>query len=74
MNYFTNMLIAIDQLANALLCGKPDETLSARAWRDRDKHPVWPRLIDALFFWQPDHCQQACQSEVLRAHLPRSYR
>ena len=76
MNYITNNLIAFDQMANALLAGSPDETLSARAYRlSRDRGRHWPRrIIDALFFWQSAHCQQAYLSELLRKQLPKQYR
>lgn len=70
------VLVAIDQLVNTLLWGKADETLSARAWRHHlDGSRDWPyKLIDALFFWQSDHCRQAYESEMERAHLPKEYR
>ncbi len=65
-----NLLIALDQLINVLLAGDPDETLSSRAHRMREKgQPYWgwtAGAIDWLFFWQPQHCQQAYESEVLR--------
>ena len=67
------ILVAVDQLINALLCGYADETLSARAYRHAEikKDRCWPmRLIDALFFWQDGHCKQAYESEVTRAQLP----
>lgn len=31
--YLWNLLIAIDQLGNALLAGDPDETISSRAYK-----------------------------------------
>jgi hypothetical protein len=31
-------------------------------------------VIDALFFWDKNHCEQAHLSELLRRHLPRQYR
>lgn len=34
MAYIKNVLIALDQLANALIGGWPDESLSSRAWRE----------------------------------------
>jgi hypothetical protein len=40
-------------------CGSIRGTLSATAWRVRAQ-PFWGwthRAIDALFFWQPNHCQ-----------------
>ena len=70
------VLIALDQLANAILAGHADETLSARAYRlSRDRGRHWPRrVIDAIFFWEPGHCEEAHRSELLRRHLPRQYR
>lgn len=67
------VLVAVDQLINTLLCGYADETLSARAYRHAEikKDRRWPmRLIDTLFFWQDGHCKQAYESELTRAHLP----
>ena len=70
------VLIALDQLANTLLAGHADETLSARAYRlSRDRGRHWPRrLIDAIFFWDENHCEEAHRSELLHRHLPRQYR
>jgi hypothetical protein len=76
---FRNLLIAIDQVFNCLFridgeWGAPDETLSARAWRLRERHPAWPRRIDRIFFWESGHCAAAYENEVIRAHLPNAYR
>lgn len=58
--YLFNIVIAIDQLINAMLGGDPDETLSSRAakW-----HPAAAKAINALFFWQPNHCQESLEIE-----------
>ena len=68
------ILIGIDQLANALAGGYADETLSSRAHRMREKgQPYWrwtAGLIDALFFWQKGHCEAAWHSEMKRLQLP----
>lgn len=64
------VLIAIDQLGNALLGGWADETLSARAWRLRHDLPWLWRLIDALFFWDAEHCRMSYESERLRTQSP----
>lgn len=70
--------IAIDQLANVLLGGTADETLSARAHRMRVKgHRYWgwtAAFIDGLFFWDRNHCLKAYQSEQARLQLPKAYR
>ena len=77
--WFLNIAIAIDQLANAVLRGDPDETLSSRAYRMHMKgQPYWGWLanaIDALFFWQraPRHCERAYLSEVERRQFPDVY-
>lgn len=70
------VLIAFDQLVNTLIGGMADETLSAAAWRwQMEGKRRWAyRLIDTLFFFEPNHCQQAWRSELLRSHLPTSYR
>jgi hypothetical protein len=66
------VLIAIDQLGNAVLFGGwADETISARAYRES-----WPsaKYIDILFFWEDDHCMQSYISETERMQLPPEYR
>lgn len=67
-------LIAVDQVFNTLLGGMADETLSARAYRQRDKHPWRMSVIDALFFWEDNHCYESWLSEVERRQLPSAYR
>ncbi|WP_119157962.1 pseudouridine synthase [Caldimonas tepidiphila] len=70
------ILIAIDQLGNALLGGHADETLSARAWRQRHKRrwALAVRALDAAFFWQEAHCAASYAAEQARRHLPPEYR
>jgi hypothetical protein len=74
-------LIALDQLANTLCWFLPggcwaDETLSARAWRIRHVPGWgrWHRVIDTIFFLQPDHCEESYLSELLRYQLPAEFR
>lgn len=77
------LLIAFDQFVNALtglICFKEkiwaDESLSSRAYRmDRDGVRSWPRkLIDAIFFWESDHCRDSYYSEVERRQCPPELR
>jgi hypothetical protein len=70
------ILIAVDQLANAIFGGWPDETISSRAWRwELDGVRSWPRrLIDALFCWDKDHCYQSYESERMGRQLPPELR
>ena len=70
------VLVAVDQLVNTLMGGMADETLSARAWRNHLKgRRSWPvKIINALFFWQDEHCKHAYESEIERAQLPPGMR
>ena len=70
------ILVAADQLMNALLGGFADETLSARCYRCRHRQPYafLKVVIDGLFFWQFEHCKQSYMSEALRRQLPPEYR
>ena len=71
MRYLLNTLIWLDQGANTILGGWPDETLSAYAWRQQD----WRyKAINTLFFWQDNHCRAAYESEKRRHQLPPEYR
>ena len=76
MTYGKKLLVALDQLANTVLGGWPDETFSSRAWRwEADGKRAWPRkLIDRLFFWEKDHCRQSYESEVTRKQCPMEFR
>jgi hypothetical protein len=70
-----DVAIGVDQLANTLIGGTPDETLSARSWRLRDTSTAWRRArkaIDAVF--GKGHCEASWRAEVLRAQLPKGYR
>ncbi len=71
-------LIAIDQFVNTFFKGYADETISARAWRNRNKTKAWGFariLIDCLFFvFTRNHCKIAYESEVERKQLPKEYR
>ena len=76
------LAICLDQLANVLigLVGNnmawSDETLSARAHRlELERGRSWARkLIDALFWFDKNHCKESYESEVLKRQLPPSMR
>ena len=74
-DYF-QVLVAIDQLVNTLLGGYADETLSSRAWRlyvERNR-PIPKMIINAIFWWQDNHCKEAYESELERLHVPPQMR
>ncbi len=73
-------LIAMDQLANVVFCSIflphekswGDETLSSHAWRWHIAGiRSWPKtVIEAIFFWENNHCREAFESERLGRLLP----
>lgn len=76
MTYAKKIFIAVDQLINAVFNGYPDETISSRAWRwYRDDVMYFPKFfIDAIFFWQEEHCKSSYESERLDRQLPPEFR
>lgn len=77
MTYFRKIVTWLDQGLNVLLlAGYPDETLSAHFYRlARDGKRAWPRaVVNALFFWQRDHCWSAYKNEEERRQMPPEYR
>lgn len=74
-HHLLQILIALDQLVNALLGGWADETLSSRAWRTEAKGRAWGRvtrpLIDALASpFEREHCRASFESERDGRQLP----
>lgn len=74
--YFLRVLIAIDQLVNTIFGGMPDETISAKLWRLRDRQPykTLRYIVDALFWFDKDHCRTSYESEIKKTQLPSNYR
>lgn len=65
--WFWNVLIAFDQLGNAILGGDPDETLSSRLGkvvaRNADKNNLAWLICWALDKIDPDHCQKSIEAD-----------
>ena len=58
--YLYNLLIGLDQFANVLLGGAPDQTISYRVYKHREHWAaaMAVNLIDFLFSWyEKDHCR-----------------
>ncbi len=70
------VLVALDQLANTLIGGFADETISARLWRHHlnGEYSWLMKLVNLLFFWQDNHCKEAYESEIYRQQYPKEYR
>lgn len=77
MNYFLRLLLAIDQLLNVLICnGEPDETMSSACYRMERDGRFWGFMrpvIDCLFWFQPQHCRKAYESELLRLQYGKEF-
>lgn len=70
--YFHNLCVSLDQLANTLLAGYPDETLSSRSYRQSKKSKFWRFMvcfINCLTF-NKNHCELAFYKDI---DLPKEY-
>lgn len=81
MRHWHQILLALDQMANVLLGGYADETLSVRAHRMREKkQKYWgwtANAIDFVFstlFREKNHCYNAYMYEIQRRQQPAAYR
>lgn len=74
LSYFKAVLISLDQFANTLFFGYPDETISSRSYRwDVCGKRHWPRkVIDSIanFFGDRNHCEESFISERIGRQLP----
>ena len=61
--YFWNILIAIDQLANTILGGDPDETISSRAGKRVNTQKWAYYLCRVLHILDPDHCNKSIEED-----------
>lgn len=76
-----NIALGADQFFWVLITlgnGSPDETLSAALWRmelQGKRAGSWFRpVVDALFWFDPDHCRTSYESEIERLQLHQHYR
>ncbi len=76
-----NILICLDQLAFSLITlghSSPDETISAGLWRMESQGKwagkLFRPVVDALFFFDQNHCLSAWQSERNKQQLPAIYK
>lgn len=70
-------LISLDQLIGTLAGGMADESISARAWREGKTSRKWNAIrltIDAIFWFDKQHCFSSYISEFERTQLPPEYR
>ncbi|MCW9698214.1 MULTISPECIES: DNA helicase UvrD [Pasteurellaceae] len=74
--YLYHLLIALDQLANAIFAGAADETISSRCYRGamkgKKKWVIAEKIVNALFF-DSQHCKTAFESEIKRRQYPAGF-
>jgi len=64
LNYFWNILIAIDQFFNAVLGGNPDETISSRAGKAKREGKLWGGyLCNVLDKLDKNHCEKSVEED-----------
>lgn len=79
VEYFVRIAAWLSQGINCiLLFGSQDQTISARAYMNRDNY-WWGLLysfLNSVFFWQEDHCLDSHQSDLAfsKNTLMREYR
>ena len=81
IRYLQNIAILASQAAHTLLfprTGNPDLTISARAHIETWVYgsPRWKiarNVINAIFFWQKDHCAGSFSQDVEHAMEVKSY-
>jgi hypothetical protein len=58
--YLWNLLVALDELTNAILLGDPRETISSRADKAMNEGKRWGCVLCKLLnYIQKDHCQKS---------------
>ena len=60
--YLWNILIAIDQLFNALFFGYPDETMSSRMGKRQDIKP-YKFICNVLNIVDKNHCENSIEED-----------
>ncbi len=59
-----NVLIALDQLGNALLGGDPDETISSRLGKAQERGSGYGAWLRKILDWiDKDHCAEAIERD-----------
>lgn len=62
--YLWNVLIAVDQLGNALAAGDPDETISSRAGKAQRAGRRWGCILCRMLDWfERDHCAKSMETD-----------
>ena len=64
MRYFWNILIAIDQLVNTIFGGDPDETISSRTEKAKQRGQKWAIYLSKfLDLFEKDHTKKSLEAD-----------
>ncbi|WP_454752143.1 hypothetical protein [Cupriavidus necator] len=62
--YLWNLLISLDQLANTVAGGSPDETISSRAGKAMQQGRRWGCILCRFLHWfDHDHCAKSIEPD-----------
>lgn len=62
--YLWNILISLDQFANTVLGGSPDETISSRAGKAMREGKVWGCVLCRfLNLFENEHCAKSIETD-----------
>lgn len=62
--YLWNVLISIDQFGNAVTGGDPDETISSRAAKAKERGKTWGKLMCKFLAWfDKGHCAKSLEDD-----------
>jgi hypothetical protein len=71
-NYIFNILIALDELLNAICGGEPDETLTFRLAKDREQGSVVGCVLcKFLDIFEKDHCTKSVERNRSKGNYER---
>lgn len=63
--YFMNYAVLLDEAANTVLGGSPNETISERAAKARNEGRKWGCVLCRFLNWiNPGHCDTALTSTI----------
>lgn len=59
-----SILVAFDQLINAVFDGDPDETISSRAAKANRRGQTWGCILCKFLDWiDPNHCEKSIEHD-----------
>lgn len=63
VRYLWNVLISLDQFANTLIGGDPDETISSRAGKKAPHSKGWFYMCRLLHLVDKNHCAKSIEPD-----------